>query len=479
MIWWGYLLALGLLAVYGVHRCSLIWGYWRRSDGAAAVPDAPLPDALPVVTVQLPLFNERCVATRLIEAVAALDWPADRLEIQVLDDSTDDTAELCRETVNRLKAAGVDIAHLHRNHREGFKAGALAAGLRRARGDLVLVLDADFVPPPELLRRTVGTFSDPTVGMVQVRWEHLNRDYSELTRVQALLLDGHFVVEQSVRARAGWFFNFNGTAGLWRRQAIEDAGGWQHDTLTEDLDLSYRALLAGWRFEYLLGVTAPAELPVEMNAFKSQQYRWAKGSAQVARKLMGCVLRSELPARIKLEAFFHLTQNVPYVITLALALLAVPALAFRDGHGLAESLAIDLPLCLATAGTLLLYCITSQAAVGAASRWRVALRIPSLIAITAGICINQARAVIEGLAGHESEFVRTPKHGIVGTERKRPRAQYRGVKTLVPIAEISMALYFAAATAYAAVFGRFLAVPILLVFGIGFFYVGARSVLRT
>ena len=482
MIWWAYLAALGLLAIYGVHRCSLIARYFlHRGAGSSGV--LPRPDVLPMVTVQLPLYNERHVAVRLIEAVAGLDWPGDRLQIQVLDDSTDDTARLCRNTIRRLRNAGVDIEHLHRIDRAGFKAGALEAGLASARGELVLVLDADFLPPADLLRRTVGHFSDARVGMVQVRWDHLNRDYSELTRVQALLLDGHFAIEQSVRARTGKFFNFNGTAGLWRKQTIEAAGGWQHDTLTEDLDLSYRALLVGWRFVYLLGVTAPAELPVEMNAFKSQQYRWAKGSVQVARKLLWRVLRSDLRWPVKVEAFFHLTQNVPYLITLVLALLAVPALALRDGHGLSESLAFDVPLCLATAGTLLLYCLTSQSAIGAGPLWRVALRVPSLIAITAGICVSQARAVIEGLAGHQSEFVRTPKHGIIergrepGEVPQTPR--YRGPRTLTPVAEIAMAIYFAGAIAYAADAGRYFAVPILAAFALGFGYVGTRSVLRT
>jgi glycosyltransferase involved in cell wall biosynthesis len=476
-MWPAYLTALVLLAIYGAHRLVLIAQYWRRARGAE--PVAPeLGSVRPIVTVQLPIFNERYVAARLIDAVVALDWPRDRLEIQVLDDSTDDTADICAERVCALRAAGFDIDHLRRARRDGFKAGALAEGLRRARGSLLLILDADFLPPPDLLQRTLGHFADPNIGMVQVRWEHINRDYSPLTRVQALLLDGHFVVEQSVRARTGKLFNFNGTAGVWRREAIEQAGGWQHDTLTEDLDLSYRALLRGWRFEYLLGVAAPAELPVDMNAFKSQQFRWAKGSVQVARKLLGRLFASDLPRPVKIEAFFHLTQNVPYLITLVLALLAVPALALRDRHGLSESLAVDLPLLVLTTGTIVAYCVTSQRALRAESPWRVGLRVPMLIAVTAGICVNQARAVIEGLCGLESDFVRTPKHGIVARGQAWRRARYRGARSLVPLAELALAGYFAFAVVCAIAAGRPLALPILGLFFAGFAYVGVRSLLR-
>jgi hypothetical protein len=434
----------------------------------AAPPPVVVADELPRVTVQLPLFNERLVAGRLLEAVTALDWPRDRLQIQVLDDSTDDCADFCRAECERLEAGGVDVEYRHRVDRRGFKAGALEAGLATATGDLILILDADFVPEPDLLRRVAGCFADPEVGMVQVRWEHINRDYSMLTEIQALLLDGHFVVEQSARSRSGRFFNFNGTAGVWRRRAIDDAGGWHHDTLTEDLDLSYRALLRGWQFRYLIGTAVPAELPVQMAGFKSQQFRWAKGSVQVARKLLPRLLRARLPWPVKLEGFFHLTQNVPYLLTAILAITAVPALALDGRPG---SWPLELALMIGTVGTLGAYCAASQ------RRALPALaRLPALIAVTVGISINQSHAVIEGAIGHDSPFIRTPKHGLTRTGQK-PR-RYRSAIGLIPVAEIALAIYFAAGAVAAFAFGRPLAIPALGIFGAGFAYVGLLSLRR-
>lgn len=462
-----YLAVLGALAVYGAHRLYLTIRCWTTRGLDA--PPPPLPPQLPVVTVQLPLYNELYVAERLIDAVAALDWPRDRLQIQVLDDSTDETVDVCRARVEALAARGFDIQHLHRSERRGFKAGALAAGLAEARGELVLILDADFVPPSELLREMAGYFADPELAMVQVRWEHLNRDYSALTRVQALLLDGHFVIEQTVRSRTGRFFNFNGTAGLWRRAAIDDAGGWNSDTLTEDLDLSYRALLRGWRFHYLVGTAAPAELPVHMNGFKGQQFRWAKGGVQVARKVLGPVLRARLPLRVKIEAFFHLTQNVPYLLTLLLALLAVPGLVLASSR---HPSWLDLPLMIGTGGVLAAYCLT---AMRGRSPWSLVYELPLLIAVTAGISVSQSRAVIEGALGLESEFVRTPKHGVVARGQGWASKRYRGARTLVPVAELALAVNFALAVAVAAAAGAWSVVPIAATFALGFGYVGAWS----
>ncbi len=474
LAWIAYWVILAILGVYGGHRLFLTMTSWRRKAHGDSLPaTAPLPDDLPVVTVQLPLFNERYVAQRLIDAVAALDWPRDRLEIQILDDSTDDTRALCHERALALRAEGLDIVHIHRSDRTGFKAGALQGGLERARGELIAVFDADFVPPADFLRAAAPSFEDPGVGMAQARWEHLNREASLLTRVQALLLDGHFAIEQAARHATGRYFNFNGTAGIWRRQAIDDAGGWHHDTLTEDLDLSYRALLAGWRFVYLGQHAAPAELPMEMNAFKSQQYRWAKGSVQVARKLLPRVLRAQLPLRIKLEAFFHLTQNLPYLATLALILLAVPALVLRPSSAV-ETLALHLPALAFAALSLGAYCVTSQGALGR-SRWRAVSRLPALVAVTAGICVNQARAVLEGALGHQSPFVRTPKHGLVGPTR---RARYRGLRDLAPIAELALAAYFAGFVAVAIADGNWMVTPFLMLFASGFAYVGILSTLR-
>ncbi len=473
-VWVAYLATLALLALYGAHRLYLTTQYWRlrrRRPRPALVAGE-----LPVVTVQLPLYNERYVAERLIAAVAALDWPRARLQIQVLDDSDDDTTARCAAKVAQLKAEGYDIEHVRRPKRVGFKAGALAYGLARAKGSLILVLDADFVPPAGLLRTMAGYFERPEVGMVQVRWEHLNRDLSLLTRVQALLLDGHFVIEQTARSCGARFFNFNGTAGLWRREAIVDAGGWHHDTLTEDLDLSYRALLRGWRFIYLGDEAAPAELPADINAFKSQQFRWAKGSVEVARKLLPTLLRARLPWQVKLEGFFHLTQNVPYLLMLLLIVCAAPALALRPGSA-AESLWLHAPVLLGTALTLGTYCAAGQRALGR-SAWRTLALLPALVALTVGISLNQARAVIEGALGYRTPFVRTPKHGVTDRMRRWRQRGYRGGRGAIPLLEIGFAIYVASFFALACAGQRWTVAASLLLFALGFGYVGVCSLAR-
>ncbi|MFM2151832.1 MAG: hypothetical protein RL199_267, partial [Pseudomonadota bacterium] len=314
-----YFAVLVVLSLYGSHRYYMSYLYYRHKA------NLPMPagrlQTLPRVTIQLPIFNEMYVCERLVDAVCAIEYPRELFEVQVLDDSTDETTSIAAAAVERWKKRGIDISYVHRTNRQGFKAGALQAGLAKAKGEFVAVFDADFVPGADFLRKTIHYFSDQNVGMVQVRWEHLNREFSLLTNAQAVFLDGHFVIEHTARNRSGRFFNFNGTAGIWRRQAIHDGGGWQHDTLTEDLDLSYRTQLAGWRFVYLPDVVSPAEVPVEMNAFKSQQARWAKGSIQTAKKLLPRILASDLPRSIKSEAFFHLTANICYPLMVVLSLL--------------------------------------------------------------------------------------------------------------------------------------------------------------
>ncbi|HWP85774.1 MAG TPA: glycosyltransferase, partial [Terriglobia bacterium] len=354
-----YFAVLIVLAFYGSHRYLLLYQYYRNRDKRPQPPECP-PDWWPRVTVQLPVYNERYVVERLIEAACRIDYPRDRLEIQVLDDSTDDTVALARQCVQRHARQGHPIRYLHREHREGFKAGALAEGLRSATGELIAIFDADFLPPEDFLRRTVPYFIDPGVGMVQTRWAYINRSYSCLTQVQAILLDGHFVFEHGARSRSGCFFNFNGTAGVWRRRAIEESGGWQHDTLTEDTDLSYRAQLRGWKFLYLPEVECLSELPVEMNAFKTQQARWAKGLIQTGRKLLPLILRAPLPWRIKLEAFFHLTANICYPLMSLLAALILPAIIVRFYQGWFQMLYIDLPLMIAATGSVSTFYLSSQ-----------------------------------------------------------------------------------------------------------------------
>src|SRR6478752_7009934 len=336
-----YFFVLIILAVYGWHRYYLVYLYLRNRGKEPKVGGTLSPQ--PVVTIQLPLYNEMYVADRLIASVCAIEYPRELLEIQVLDDSTDETRGIAEAAVRRFAAEGVDIKYLHRSDRNGYKAGALEAGLKQARGEFVGIFDADFLPSPDFLTRVMPQFADDKVGMVQARWGHINQDYSLLTKIQSILLDGHFVLEHGGRYRAGRFFNFNGTAGVWRAAAIADAGGWQHDTLTEDLDLSYRAQLRGWQFVFVPDLIAPAEVPVEMNAFKSQQHRWAKGSIQTCRKLLPEILRAKVPLGVKAEAFFHLTANFNYPLMCVLSVLMFPSMVIRYNMGWYEMMLIDVP----------------------------------------------------------------------------------------------------------------------------------------
>jgi len=463
-----YFGVLGVLTLYAAHRWYLLWLYWRhRSDAPQLLARFETP---PKLTVQVPLYNEMYVAQRVIEAVAAFDWPADRLDIQILDDSTDETTAIAAEAVAAARARGVAIVHLRRGHRAGYKAGALAFGLARADGEFVAVFDADFVPAPSFARTLMDHFTDPRVGMVQARWGHLNRGSSLLTRAQSMLLDGHFVVEHAARNRSGRFFNFNGTAGIWRRTCIDDAGGWQHDTLTEDLDLSYRAQMCGWRFVFVADAVAPAELPVEMGAFKTQQHRWAQGSVQTALKLLPRLLRSPLPRRVKIESVFHLTANVGYVLMVALTLLIGPAIWFRRGIGARELATVDLPLIATSAVSIAAFYLASQRE--AYGRWRDAVRhIPVLMAVGIGISINNACAVVSGFSRRDTEFRRTPKYALaadgdamLATRRYRAR---RGIDTWV---ELALGVYFAGLVVAALAGGLWGAVPFLTLFAGGFLY---------
>src|SRR3984893_5427195 len=468
-----YFLVLLVLSIYGSHRYVMAYLYYKHKGNMPA-PKARF-DRLPRVTIQLPIFNEMYVVERLIDAVARIDYPRDRLEIQVLDDSTDETQGIARAKVARLREQGVDIAYLHRNTREGYKAGALQEGLKVARGELVAVFDADFVPSPEFLRRSVHFFTDERIGMVQVRWEHLNREYSHLTQAQAIFLDGHFVIEHTARNRSGRFFNFNGTAGVWRRATIEDAGGWQHDTLTEDLDLSYRAQLAGWRFVYLPEVVSPAEVPVEMNAFKSQQHRWAKGSIQTCRKLLPQILHADLPFAVKAEAFFHLTANFNYLLMSVLSILMFPAMVIRYNMGWYEMLLIDVPLFFAATMSVCNFYVVCQREIH--SDWMSRLRyMPFLMSIGIGLCVNNTRAVLEALFDKKTEFARTPKYHIEGNTDEWMNKKYRQSVTVQPIIEMGLGFYFTATVFYALANGIYGTLPFLVLFQIGFLYTGLLSI---
>jgi cellulose synthase/poly-beta-1,6-N-acetylglucosamine synthase-like glycosyltransferase len=468
-----YLSILGILAIYGFHRAHLVY-LFQKTRNLEPAPKGRFQD-LPFVTVQLPMFNERYVAARLIEAVARLDYPKDRYEIQVLDDSTDDTTEIVREKVREITARGVNIAMIHRTNRTGYKAGALENGLKHARGEFVAVFDADFNPGINILKNTIHYFVDESIGMVQMRWGHINRRYSLLTRIQSLMLDGHFVIEHDARFRSGRFFNFNGTAGIWRRATISDAGGWEHDTLTEDMDLSYRAQLKGWRFVYLTSVETPAEIPVEMASFKSQQHRWAKGSIQVAKKMLPAILKSDFPFKIKMEAFFHLTNNLAYVLMILLALLLLPNLLVRTEHGWREVLLIDVPLFMGTTFSIgTFYVVAHKSLYGGV--WKAIAKVPMLMSLGIGLSINNAKAVIEGLIGHETEFVRTAKHGADNKTVLLTRMKYRARRGVVPLIEFAFAIYFLATIYVAVVGGHYVSLPFLVLFLFGYLYVGVLSV---
>jgi len=470
-----YFFVLSILGIYGWHRYYLVYEYRKHKDRAPG-PPPPLTDP-PVVTVQLPVYNEMYVVDRLIGAVCDLDYPKDKLEIQVLDDSTDETRDIAALAVRRHAACGFDIKLLHRTERTGFKAGALEDGLKVARGEFIAIFDADFVPPSDFLRKTVPYFQDEQLGVVQARWDHLNQDYSLLTRIQAILLDGHFVLEHGARNRSGCFFNFNGTSGVWRRVAIVDAGGWQHDTLTEDLDLSYRAQLRGWRFLFLPDVTTPAEVPVEMNAFKSQQFRWAKGSIQTCRKLLPLILMSDLPLKVKTEAFFHLTANFNYLLMVVLSLLMFPAMYFRYSMGWNEMLLIDVPLFMAATMSVLRFYFIAQREVY--PDWRSRLKyLPAVMAIGIGLAVNNSRAVIEALLDKPSEFTRTSKYGIEHREDGWQHKKYHQSMPVQPFVEVALGLYFTFTVFYALQHDIYGTLPFLMLFQFGFLYTGLLSIFQ-
>jgi cellulose synthase/poly-beta-1,6-N-acetylglucosamine synthase-like glycosyltransferase len=471
-----YFFILIILAVYGWHRYYLVYVYMKYKDRV------PTPAGhfynLPAVTVQLPIYNEMYVVDRLIDAVCEFDYPRDRFEVQVLDDSIDETQSVAQLAVRRAALRGVDIKYVHRTDRSGYKAGALEAGMREARGEFIAIFDADFIPAPDFLQRTIHHFTDPKVGMVQARWGHINQDYSLLTRIQSILLDGHFVLEHGGRNRAQHFFNFNGTAGIWRREAIDDAGGWQHDTLTEDLDLSYRAQLRGWKFHFLPDVIPPAEVPVEMNAFKSQQHRWAKGSIQTCMKLLPRILSSDQPLGVKAEAFFHLTANFNYVLMVLLSILMFPSMVIRYNMGWSEMLLIDVPLFFAATMSVANFYMVCQREIYK-DRWITRLKyLPLLMSIGIGLAVNNTRAVFEAVSGKQTEFARTPKYRIEQDSDEWIGKRYRQASLVQPSIELALGLYFTFTVFYALSNRIYGTLPFLVLFQVGFLYTGLLSIVQ-
>ena len=469
-----YFAMLLVLAFYGLNRYEVMWTYWRHKKKRPSTEPARRFAELPRVTIQLPLYNERFVVERLLEETTKVDYPKELLQIQVLDDSTDETHPFTERLCAEYRAQGFPVEYHHRKNRHGFKAGALEAGLATATGEFVAVFDADFVVPRDFLQKTIHHFTDERIALVQTRWSYLNRHYNLLTEVQGMLLDGHFVLEHNSRYWSGQFFNFNGTAGIWRRTAIDDSGGWEHDTLTEDSDLSYRAQVKGWRFVYVPEVECPSELPVDTHGFQVQQSRWAKGLTQVAIKLLMRILKADLPFATKLEAVWHLTPNLTYPLMIMTTALMLPVMIVRFYMGWQQLVLIDLPLLIATFCSVISFYIYAQHERDPKGWKRSIIMMPVLLAAGAALTIINTRAVLEALLGIKTSFVRTPKYAITGAKKERtsaaPQKKYRRKSGWLPYLELVFGTYFLAMVVYAIECWNFFAVPLLMVFVAGYYW---------
>ena len=437
-----YLLSLLYIFLFSMSQLHLAWLYSRnkrnRKDAITATVTFE-----PLVTIQLPIYNEKYVVERLIDAVSMIDYPKSKLEIQVLDDSSDETSEIILKKIESIRPLGLNIKFIHREDRAGFKAGALEHGFKLATGEFIAIFDADFIPAHDFLKKTIPHFSDPSIGVVQTRWAHLNKDYSLLTQLQAFGLDAHFSIEQSARNAAGSFINFNGTCGLWRKQCIEDAGGWSFDTLTEDLDLSYRAQLKGWRFKYLEDVSTPGELPVMMQAVKTQQFRWNKGGAETARKLFGSVLQSNASLVHKSHAFFHLFNSSVFVGVLTAAILSVPMLYIKTRHPEIKWLFdLGVVFLIGFFSISLFYWVATKQFYNNPLKIFFS-RFPSFLIVSMGLSLHNGLAVVEGLLGIKTPFIRTPKFNI---HRKgdswRNNVYFKPTLSMLTILEGILCLYF-------------------------------------
>ncbi len=469
----GYFISLSILFVFGLHGFIMIY-YHKKYRNVNHSPDSNFKDDS-LVTIQLPLYNELYVVERLINAVCEIDYPKDKMEIQVLDDSTDETTQITAKIVEQKRKEGFDISHIRRGTREGFKAGALKAAMKTAKGDFIAIFDADFIPQKEFLKKTLSFFNDEKIGMVQTRWEHINGDYSILTKAQALALDGHFVIEQSVRNKAGFFINFNGTGGVWRKSCIVDAGNWEADTLTEDLDLSYRAQLNGWQFVFLKDFTSPAELPSEINALKNQQFRWTKGAIETAKKILPLVWRSKIPLRVKLQSTFHLTNNIVFPFILLAAILNVPLIFIKNSGPHEAYFAVMSLFVLAFVSSFMFY-LYSQRDIRNDWRKKIVL-FPLFMAGSMGFAVNNSRAVFEGLLNRKSEFVRTPKFKVVSNNDSWIGKKYTSKKLgMSVIVELIMAVYCLVGIVASIYFFELAALPFQILFFLGFSFVSVTSI---
>lgn len=470
-----YFFILITVFIYASHRYYMVYLYYRHQKDRPVLKNRL--DKLPRVTVQLPVYNEMYVVKRLIAASCEIDYPRELLDIQVLDDSTDETREITRKCVEEFSAKGFDISYIYRENREGYKGGALENGLKYAKGEFVVVFDADFVPQRDILEKTIHFFADKSVGMVQTRWSYLNRGYSFITKIQAIMLDGHFVIEHTARNWSGRFFNFNGTAGVWRKEAITSAGGWQNDTLTEDLDLSYRSQLKGWKFIFLKDELTPSEIPVEINGFKSQQHRWAKGSIQTAKKILPAILKSDLPLKVKVEAFFHLTNNMSYLLMLVLSVLIYPSMVARINIGWFRMLVADVPFLLfATVGISFFYICSQREAY---KDWKSRIMyLPMLMSLGIGLSVNNSKAVLGAIFNKKTEFKRTPKYNIEKKKDMWLGKKYKGEINLLVLMELFLGIYFTFNIYFAFINKIYVSIPFLMMFQMGYFYVAFLSIFQ-